>query len=148
MSLDLFWVSLVFLDCSVMSLIAFCLYEISYGKAGGHQELINVSHRLESLLYSRSLCLLNFGYYLQNKSKMKGCSSLCFYDLENKSNEIWTVKKYRTILDNHWILDKLQSADMVLILGSFLQVFFVFISGKHFLVETYENDEIKWVLVQ
>ena len=145
----MFWVSLVFLDYSVMSLIAFCLYEISYGKAGGHQELINVSHRLESLLYSRSLCLLNFGYYLQNKSKMKGCSSLCFYDLENKSKEIWTLKEDRTryINNNHWTLDKMQRKDMVLILGLLLPIFFVFISGEHLLIETKKNSAIKWVSV-
>ena len=79
---------------------------------------------------------------LQNKSKLKG-----LYVLENKSKEIWTAKKYRTqnINNNHWTLDKMQRADMVLqILGLFLPMSFVFINGKHFILETENNNEIKW----
>ena len=82
---------------------------------------------------------------LQNKSKLKG-----LYVLENKSKEIWTAKKYRTqnINNNHWTLYKIQSVDMVLqILGLFLQMSLVFINGKHFLIETENNKEIKWVSV-
>ena len=79
---------------------------------------------------------------------MKGCNSLCFYVLENKSKEIWTVKNYRTrnIYNNHWTLDKMKSADIVLMLGLFLTIIFVStLCGENFLIETKENNKIKWV---
>ena len=81
---------------------------------------------------------------LQNKSKLKG-----LYVLENKSKEIWTIKKYRTqnINNNHWTLDKMQRKDMVLISGLLLPIFFVFIIGEHLLIETKKNNAIKWVSV-
>ena len=40
-------------------------------------------------------------------------------------------------------LDKMQRADMVLILGLFLPMSFVFNNGKHFLIETEKNEAIK-----
>ena len=77
---------------------------------------------------------------------MKGCNSLCFYDLENKSKEIWTLKEDRTryINNNHWTIDKMQRKDMVLISGLLLPIFFVFIIGEHFIIETKKNNAIKW----